>query len=315
MKKTFWLLPLMLMAALSLSGSLAFAQASAEDLSKQGLENLRNNMDAEAAEVLEQAATAAAPGKELADIQYALGYAYARQGKNGKAIQVLDELVAASPDSINGRYLLGISLIRRMDSKNIARGTEVLDQLGRENPGTIATMVANSAARLIHTQTTINYAAGGAKSALRRTSDLLDRFGRNPAPTKKENQNIQFSAGVYLMANGDLDGAQFEFDYLALKKKNLALNNGVTLGQIRSNLYYQSALVRLKEGGKQGGEGALKMMAQAEALGGGNEAANHHLKSLAYGLVGNEEEAAKSMAAVATADPEYAARIAAPAAQ
>lgn len=315
MKKTVWLLPLMLMALVSLSASLAFAQGSAADLMKQGLENLQNNMDADAAEVLEQAAGAAAPGQELAEVQYALGYAYARQGQNGKAIKVLDELVAATPDSVNGRYLLGISLIRRMDSKNISRGTEVLDQLGRENPGTVATMVAQSAARLIHTQTTINYAAGGAKAALRRTSDLLDRFGKSPAPTKGENFNIKFSAGVYLMATGDLDGAQFEFDYLSLNRPGFSLRNGVKLNDVRSNLYYQTALARLKEGGKQGGEAALKMMAEAEALGGGNEAANHHLKALAYELVGNTEEAANSMAAVAAADSEYAARIAAPAVQ
>ena len=82
MKKTFWLVSLMLMAVLSLSGSLAFAQGSAADLYNQGLEDLRNNMDADAAEKLEQAAAAASPGEELSSIQYALAYAHARQWGN-----------------------------------------------------------------------------------------------------------------------------------------------------------------------------------------------------------------------------------------
>ena len=313
MKKTCWLLPLMLMAVLSLSGSLVFAQGSAADLYKQAIEDLRNNLDSEAGEKLEQASAAGATGENLANIRYALGYTYARQGRNDKAVSVLDQLVADSPDSANGRYLLGVSLIRRMDNQSITRGTEVLDQLGRENPGSIATIAANSAARLIHTQTTTSYAAGNAKAALDRITDMLNRFGKTPASSKRENLNIKFSAGVYLMATGDLDGAQFEFDYLSLNRPNFSLKNGVNLDQIRSNLYYQTALARVKEGGKQGGEAALKLMAEAEAIGGGNEAANHHLKSLAYGLVGNEEEAAKSTAAMTAADPEYAARIAAPA--
>ena len=309
MKKMFWLLPLTIVVTLGLSGSLIFAQDVAQ-LYTRGIEDLQNNLDAEAVESLEQAAEAAAVGsKELGQVRYALGYAYARQGQNGKAITVLDQLVADSPDSVNGRYLLGVSLIRRMGGDNVERGIEVLHQLAREKEGNVATIAMNASARLMHTQSTINYAAGDSGSALGSISDLLDRFGSNPAPTKSENQNIKFSAGVYLMASGDLDGAQFEFDYLALKAKDFSLANGTTLSEIRSNLYYEAALARLKEGGKVGGEGALGLMKQAEKLGGGNPAANHHLKALAYGLTGNTEEQAKSMAAVAAADPEYAARI------
>lgn len=311
MNKLYWLVPLTLLVALGLSGTPAFAQGNAEELYKQGVEDLQNNLYADAVEKLEQASSDA-EGDALAQIRYALGYAHAKQSRYSKAAQVLDKLVADSPDSSNGRYLLGVSLIRSMERSNIKRGMEVLNQLARENQGTIQTISANSAARLGHTLSTIDYASGQSKVALDGISDLLDRFGKNPAPTKIENLNIKFSAGVYLMATGDLSGAQFEFDYLTLNRPDFALNNGTTLNQVRSNLYYQTALARLKEGGKQGGEGALKMMEQADSLGGGNKAANHHLKALAYGLTGNEEEKAKEYAAVAEADSEYAARIATP---
>lgn len=311
MKKMYWLVPLTLLAALALAGGQAFAQNSSE-LYKQAVEDLQNNLDADAAEKLEQASAGEATDENLAAIRYALGYAYARQGQNNKAIKVMDKLVADTSDSVNGRYLLGVTLVRRMGSGNISRGMEVLNQLSREKSGTIGTIAGNSAARLIHTQSTIDYAAGQSKQALTRIRDLLNRFGRDPAPLRSENLNIKFSAGVYLMASGDLDGAQFEFDYLALNQPGFALANGTTLSQIRSNLYYQTALTRLKEGGKQGGEGSLKMMMEADKLGGGNTAANHHLKALGHTLAGNEADAAEEWNSVAEADPEYAARVAPP---
>lgn len=316
MKKLYWLVPLAFLLTLGLTSNPAFGMNHLTGLYKQGIEDLQNNLYAEAIEKLEQASGDAASltdaGEVLAQIRYALGYAHAKLWQYDKAISVLDELVTASPDAKNGRYLLGVTLIRTMDGANIKRGLEVLNQLARENPGSIATISANSAARLRHTHSTIDYAAGQTKTALDGISDLLNRFGKDPAPTKAENLNIKFSAGVYLMATGDLSGAQFEFDYLTLNQPGFALNNGTTLSQVRSNLYYQTALVRLKEGGKQGGEAALNMMEEADKLGGGNKAANHHLKALAYGLVGDEEGKAKEYAAVTEADPEYAARIAAP---
>lgn len=312
MKKLFWLVPFAFLLTLGLMSNTAFGMKHVIELFNQGIEDLQNNLYAEAIEKLEQTSGAGAQGENLATIRYALGYAHAKLWQYDKAVQVLDELVKASPDSQNGRYLLGVTLIRTMEGAKIKRGLEVLNQLARENPGSIATISANSAARLRHTQSTIDYASGKPSSALDGISDLLNRFGKDPAPTKSENLNIKFSAGVYLMATGDLSGAQFEFDYLTLNQPSFALNNGTTLNQVRSNLYYQTALARVKEGGKQGGEAALKMMEEADRLGGGNKAANHHLKALAYGLVGNDGEKAKEMAAVTGADPEYAARIVAP---
>jgi tetratricopeptide (TPR) repeat protein len=316
MKKLYWLVPLAFLLTLGLAGNPAFGMNHLSELYKQGIEDLQNSLYAEAIEKLEQASADAASitdaDEVVAQIRYALGYAHAKLWHYDSAITVLDELVTASPESKNGRYLLGVSLIRTMESVEIERGMEVLHQLARENPGSIATISANAAARLRHTQSTIDYASGDADSALAGISDLMSRFSRTPAPTKPENFNIQYSVGVYLMATDDLPGAQFEFDYLALKQPEFALNNGTTVNQVRSNLYYQSALNRLKEGGKLGGEGALNYMEQADKLGGGNKAANHHLKALAHGLAGNEEEQAKEYAAVAEADSEYAARIAAP---
>jgi len=284
---------------------------------KQGVEDLQNNLDAEAAQAFEKGLEAAFGGTNplpsdadsVKETRYALGYSQARQGRHFNAVEVLDELVEVAPEMIGARYLLGVSLIRSMTNENIQRGMEVLKQMARENEGDTATIAMNSSARLIYNYSTIDYAAGEAQTSLDLVSGLLANYGNNPAPTKSENQHLKFSAGVYLMATGDLDGAQFELDYLALKSKDYTLANGTTLTAIRSNLYYQAALNRLQEGGADGGKGALEMMKQADKLGGGNTAANHHVKALAHELAGNAEEAAKELAAVAAADPGYAAKI------
>lgn len=338
MKKMCWLVALAFVATVGFTGSSAFAQGNIEDTAaklendpanqelrgrlvtlyyKQGVEDLQNNLDAEAAQALEKGLEAAFGGTNpiasdadsVKETRYALGYAHARQGRHFNAVEVLDELVAVAPEMISARYLLGVSLIRSMTNENILRGMEVLKQMARENEGDTATIAMNSSARLIYNFSTIDYAGGEAQTALEMISDLLAKYGNNPAPSKSENQDIKFAVGVYLMASGDLDGAQFELDYLALKSKDYSLASGVTLTEIRSNLYYQAALNRLQEGGKDGGNGALAMMKQADKLGGGNKAANHHVKALAHELTGNAEKAAEELAAVASADPDYAARI------
>ncbi len=110
--------------------------------------------------------------------------------------------------------------------------------------------------------------------------------------------------------SGEIDGALFELDWLAVARKaeDYALDNGTTLNQVRADTYYQAALARLEEGGETGGQGALDMLAQVEAIegaGGPNAHLTAHARALAYNQMGNSEGVKEELNSLQNANASY----------
>ncbi len=329
-----WLVALTALAVIGFTGGPVFAQSAEIDETssrlandpgnqelrvrlvnlyyKQALEDLQNNLDADAVGTLNKGLETASGGtnpvsdshESVAETRYALGYALARQGKYFDAVLVIDDLVAAQQENFTARYLLGVTLIRSNTNENIQRGMEVLKQIAAESPGTNETASRTASARLTYNISTTEYAGGNAKGAADMMSDLFAKHGDTPGANDAENQHLKFASGVYLAATGDSSGAQFQLDGLAQEASGYALNNGTTLDQVRSNVHYQAALDALSSGGSSGGATALDAIRQVEDID-GSSVTTMHVKALAYSLTGDSEAMNNEMDAIKSADQSY----------
>jgi tetratricopeptide (TPR) repeat protein len=317
MKTSRWLFAFALVILVSLSGSLAFAQDAVVKYYKQGLEDLQNNLVAEAIKAFEAGLSEGQGGsnplpdtdENIQQTRYAYAYALAQDGRLFDAIPELDVLVESAPDMDVAKYLLGVTLMRTMSNENIIRGLSVLKQMadGSSDPNA-RTIAMNGAAQLGYNVSTGEHASGDPEAAAKLINAVLADYGQEPGRDAAENNHIHFALGVYLKDSGDIAGAMSELDTVAGTAADYALQNGTSLTQVRGDAYYQAALAQLQQGGQAGGQGALDLLRKLEEFeGAGGSNAHHimHAKALAYNLTGNANAVNATLKSLRSANPGY----------
>ena len=313
------LLAFALVALLTFSGGLVFAQSAAVSAYRQGLEDLQNNLIKDAITKFETGLNDALSGsnplpdthEDIVALRYGYAYALVQDRRLFDAIMELDVLVESAPDMDQPKYLLGVTLMLTMSNENVLRGMDTLKRYEDESADPNARTIAmNTSAQLAYNISTAEYAGGDPGAAAALLNGLFNNYGQTPGRDKAENNHIRYAIGIYLKDSGDIDGAMFELDYLAVarKAKDYALKNGTTLNQVRADVYYQAALGRLAEGGQTGGEGALAMikaLGKIEGAGGPNAHHVTHAKALAYAMAGNEDAMKREINSLRGANPAY----------
>ena len=280
---------------------------------KQGLEDLSNRFYAEAVRAfqeglaagLQEADKLSANNPEVEETRYALAYALIQQGNSHEAIPVLDALVAYSPDYFKGRYLLGVTLVRTIEPRNVSRGLEVLRQMVLETSGDVRAFSVGAATRLSYNVSTVEFASGNSGKALALVDNVVRDYGNAPGETKGETSALKFALGTYLLDSGEFDSALFELQYLSEKDKDFALNSGVTLKQVLANAFYQTAVDALSARDADGAERALEMLAAQEKLEGSVSVEVHHGRALAHKLKGDEAMFQEELLAIKAMDEGY----------
>lgn len=319
MKTALRLTSLAIVALVTIFATQAFGQSGAQmvgDKYEEGISKVRSS-DLDGAVAAFQAALAAGQAMAgasdaIVQTRYALAYALVQQGKLLDAIPVLDSLVGDAPDNVNGRFLLGVTLVRSFASANTTRGLEVLQQLAKESEGNQKAVATQTAARLAYNASTIEYAAGNSENARDLLGGLTSDLGSAPAASGDENADIRYATGTYLGASGDYAGAQFELGLLITdrkgKYKGYANKNGVTAKQVLGGVYYQAAMDAL-DLGADGAEDALNMVKELASLEGGESVDVLHVKALALQAKGDTDGLKAAMEAIMDKDSAYHARI------
>ncbi len=319
MKLSPWIFTLALAVLFSVSGTFVYAQDAAVKAFEEGTEDLQNNLVGDAITKLEAGLAAGQSGSNplpdtdelIVKIRYAYAYALARERRFFDAIPELDVLVESAPEMEEAKYLLAVTLIRSMSNENVMRGMGLLKRMADESTVSSGRTIAmNTAAQLGFNVSTAEYAAGDPEAAAQLLNGLRRDYGQALGKDKAENQNIRFAVGVYLRDAGDLDGALYELDILAGagEAQDYALKSGTTLSQVRADVYYQTALARLEEGGETGGREALDLIKQLEILEGtdGPDANfNTHARALAYSLTGDSEASKMEMDKLKASNEAY----------
>lgn len=297
---------LSLLAFLLLTGGMAFGQAAVQKNYDKGVEQLVNSENAAAATSFQAALDSkpAAKSKLSSKVRYGLAFALVTDGQVLKALPVLDELVASSPDNLKARYLLGVALIRSAVAANEARGVEVLAQMAREAEGEAAKIAAQGGATLGYNFSTAEYASGNGAGAVE-IIDNVQSIGDAPGESPELNNGISFAAGTYKTLTGDSAGAQAALGALLAADSSYALKNGVTAKQALSGFYYKAAADSLMTKDAPGADKALELLAELDSAGAGDFADIHHAKALAYNIKGDAAKVASELDIIKRLDATY----------
>ena len=280
---------------------------------RQGVEDLSNRFYAEAVRAfqegmaagLQEADKLSVNNPEVEETRYALAYALIQQGNPHEAIPVLDALVAYSPDYFKGRYLLGVTLVRTIEPRNVSRGLEVLRQMVLETSGDVRAFSVGAATRLSYNVSTVEFASGNSGKALALVDNVVRDYGNAPGETKGETSALKFALGTYLLDSGEFDSALFELQFLSDKDKDFALKSGVTLKQVLADAFYQTAVNALSARDAGDAGRALEMLKAQEKLEGSASVEVHHGRALAHQIKGDEAMFQEELLAIKAMDEGY----------